>query len=346
MTEIELIELSKTYPGNQQPVLNRLSLDIHSGELVALLGPSGSGKSTILKLITGIETPDTGDIRINGESILPIPANKRGAILMFQKAYLFPFLNVEENIGFGLKVKGFNAQTIRAEVKKMLNLIGLPGIEKRKPSQLSGGEQQRVALARALVLEPKLMLLDEPLSSLDSEVRLSLQESIRRIQREFGITTVLVTHDLHEAMGMSDRMALLLDGKVAAIDEPMRLFQKPPSTQAARFVGIDSFLKGRVRHGQLETEHGILTVQTNGLVTDRATFAIRPEFIEISSELGENRLTGVVKDCIYRGEYIEYQIEINAMLVRARVSLPAPMIPRGETIHLAFPAEHLFLVDE
>ncbi|MBW6474179.1 MAG: ABC transporter ATP-binding protein, partial [Anaerolineaceae bacterium] len=183
MTKIELVELKKTYPGSHQPVLNHLSLEIHSGELVALLGPSGSGKSTILKLITGLESPDEGQILFDGKSILPVAPNKRGAILMFQKAYLFPFLNVEENIGFGLKVQGANPETIRAEVKKMLNLIGLPGVEKRKPSQLSGGEQQRIALARALILQPKSMLLDEPLSSLDTEVRVNLQEAIRRIQQ-------------------------------------------------------------------------------------------------------------------------------------------------------------------
>jgi putative spermidine/putrescine transport system ATP-binding protein len=143
-------------------VLDQFSLSVLPGELVALLGPSGSGKSTLLKLITGIQFPDEGDIRFDGKSILPIEPNKRGAVLMFQKAYLFPFLNVGENIGFGLKVQGVSKETIRTEVAKMLDLIGLPGIEKRKPASLSGGEQQRVALARALVVRPKLMLLDEP----------------------------------------------------------------------------------------------------------------------------------------------------------------------------------------
>lgn len=345
MTEIELIELKKTYPGNQRPVLNGLSLDIHSGELVALLGPSGSGKSTILKLITGIETPDAGDIRINGESILHIPANKRGAILMFQKAYLFPFLNVEENIGFGLKVKGFTAQTIRDEVKKMLNLIGLPGIEKRKPSQLSGGEQQRVALARALVLEPKLMLLDEPLSSLDTEVRMSLQESIRRIQRELGITTVLVTHDLNEAMGMSDRVALLLNGKVAAIDQPMRLFARPGSQSAARFVGITTFLSGKLANGQLSTDYGVLSVNTNGHQAEKALFAIRPEHISVQAAAGTNTMAGIIRDCIYRGDYIEYQVAVGKMNIRARVSMPAEPIEHDQPVYVKLPAEHLFEIE-
>lgn len=345
MANIELLNLTKNYSGRATPVLDQFSLVVKSGELVALLGPSGSGKSTILKLITGIEHPDSGDILFDGKSILSIPPNMRGAILMFQKAYLFPFLTVEDNIGFGLKVQGATKETIRKEVSKILDLIGLPGIEKRKPAHLSGGEQQRVALARALIVRPTLLLLDEPLSSLDTAVRQNLQEAIRRIQRDLGITAILVTHDLGEAMGMSDRMALLLEGKVAAIDEPMQLFQRPPSSQVAQFVGIDTFLKGRVNHGLLETEHGNLAVRTNGFVSDAATFAIRPEYIEVGNNPGENMLTGIVKDCMYRGEYVEYQIEIDTMVVRARVSMPAAMIPHGDKIQVAFPPEHLFLVD-
>ena len=154
MTRVNLISLQKTYPGQPAPVLKNFSLTVNDGELVTLLGPSGSGKSTLLKLITGIERPDAGDIQFDGESILNISPNKRGAVLMFQKSYLFPFLNVADNIGFGLKVQGASTETIRAEVKRMLDLIGLPGSNSASPGQLSGGEQQRVALARALVTRP------------------------------------------------------------------------------------------------------------------------------------------------------------------------------------------------
>ena len=157
MTTVNLISLSKTYPGQPEPVLKDFSLQVAAGEMVALLGPSGVGKSTLLKLIAGIETPDAGDIHFNGISILGIPIHKRQAVMMFQKAYLFPFLNVADNIGFGLKMQGVSPQTIRAEVERMLDLIGLPGLEGRKPSQLSGGEGQRVALARALVTTAALI---------------------------------------------------------------------------------------------------------------------------------------------------------------------------------------------
>jgi ABC-type Fe3+/spermidine/putrescine transport system ATPase subunit len=346
MTKIELVKLKKTYAGSELPVLNHLSLVIHSGELVALLGPSGSGKSTILKLITGLETPDSGQILFDGKNILPVKPNKRGAILMFQKAYLFPFFNVEENIGFGLKVQGVNRETIRGEVKKMLNLIGLPGIEKRKPSQLSGGEQQRVALARALILQPKLMLLDEPLSSLDTEVRINLQEAIRRIQREVGITTILVTHDLNEAMGMSDRTALLINGQVAAIDQPMKLFSKPPTQSSARFVGVSTFFEGNLANGVLTTDLGKLSVNTNGHHAESTLFAIRPEHICVQTEPGVNTLPGIVMDYMYRGEYIEYQVAIDSLHVRARIPMPAPAIPHGKTIYIFFPPENLFEVSQ
>jgi ABC-type Fe3+/spermidine/putrescine transport system ATPase subunit len=346
MTNIELVNLKKTYPGGETPVLNHLSLTIHSGEMMALLGPSGSGKSTILKLITGIETPDEGDILFDGESILPIAPNKRGAILMFQKAYLFPFLSVEDNIGFGMKVRGDNAKTIRAEVRKMLDLIGLPGFEKRKPSQLSGGEQQRVALARALVLQPRSMLLDEPLSSLDTEVRVNLQEAIRRIQRELGITTILVTHDLNEAMGMADRVALLLDGQVAAVDQPMHLYARPPTKPTSRFVGITTFLEGELKQGHLATEQGTLTVNTNRHQADSAVFAIRPEHIRVQKEPGQNSMAGLIAECIFRGDYIEYQVAVDKQTsIRARVPMPAPLIEHGQQVYICFPPEYLFEVE-
>ncbi len=265
---------------------------------------------------------------------------------MFQKAYLFPFLNVADNIGFGLKVQGSSSQTIRAEVAKMLDLIGLPGIEKRKPVSLSGGEQQRVALARALILKPQLMLLDEPLNSLDTAVRLNLQEAIRRIQRKMGITTILVTHDLNEAMGMSDRMALLLNGRVAAINEPMKLFQEPPSRSTAQFVGISTFFKGKLTKGRLNSRHGSLVVNTKKTTAKSVMFAIRPENIMIQTEPGQNSIPGVIKDCMYRGEYIEYKVELKNKVVRARIPMPAKMFPYQEQVHLVFPSEHLFQVNE
>ncbi|MBI2330701.1 MAG: ABC transporter ATP-binding protein [Chloroflexi bacterium] len=334
MTTVNIITLNKTYPNQSVPVLKDFSLSIHDGEMIALLGPSGSGKSTLLKLITGIERPDSGDIQVNGSSILKIEPNKRGTVLMFQKSYLFPFLNVEDNIGFGLKVQGASAETIRGEVKRMLNLIGLPGIERRKSGQLSGGEGQRVALARALVTKPKLLLLDEPLSSLDTAVRMNLQEAIRNIQRELGVTTIFVTHDLGEAMAMSDRMALLLNGEIVALDKPENLFHRPRSLAAARFMGVSTFLSGDQ-----------LTVKNEACSSSEKIFAIRPEHIRVQKDGCENSMQGVVSDCDFRGEYIEYQVDVKDATVRARMPMSAPMFPHGEHVHVKFPKEHLFEVE-
>ncbi|MBN1665904.1 MAG: ABC transporter ATP-binding protein [Anaerolineales bacterium] len=344
MTHVDLIALTKTYPNQGMPVLNEFSLSVENSEMVALLGPSGSGKSTLLKLIAGIERPDAGDIRFDGASILRVPSNKRGAVFMFQKAYLFPFLTVADNIGFGLKVQKVPAETIRQEVARMLDLIGLPGIQSRKPAQLSGGEQQRVALARALVTRPKLLLLDEPLSSLDTEVRLNLQAAIRRIQREMGITTILVTHDLGEAMAMSDRLALLKEGSVIAVDQPEVLFHRPPNQAAAQFMGVSTFLQGRQTAGKLEMPFGSLKIAGCTEKDCPGTYAIRPEHICVQSQPGSNTLAGQVIDCVFRGEYIEYQVAVGEMDVRARMPMPAPMHAQHAQVYVQFPEEQLFEV--
>ncbi len=314
---------------------------------MALLGPSGSGKSTVLKLIAGIEQPEQGDIRLDGQSILRVPANQRGAVLMFQKAYLFPFLNVADNIAFGLKVKKVNRATRASEVARMLDLIGLPGIERRFPAQLSGGEQQRVALARALVTHPRVLMLDEPLSSLDTAVRQSLQEAIREIQRRVGITTLLVTHDLSEAMTMSDRTALLLGGHIVACEPPARLFQRPPTRAAAQFMGVSTFFRGRVRAGHLESAVGCLCVGGPPPATSEATFAIRPEHVLLQREPGPNTLPGVIRDVIFKGEGSEFRVTVgDGMEVRARLFHPCATLAPGEPLFVHFPAAHLFEVQE
>lgn len=341
MTQVNLIALTKTYPNQPVPVLKDFSLSVNDGEMVALLGPSGSGKSTLLKLIAGIERPDAGDIQFDGVSILNIPPNQRGAVFMFQKSYLFPFLNVAENIGFGLKVQGASPETIRGEVKRMLDLIGLPGIENRRPGQLSGGEAQRVALARALVTNPKLLLLDEPLSSLDTSVRINLQEAIRNIQRELGITTIFVTHDLGEAMAMSDRMALLLNGEIVALDKPETLFHRPPSIMAAKFMGVSTFLQNVPKDSRSQL---VPLTEPSGRCHEKV-FAIRPEHIRVQKEGCDQSVPGVVSDCVFRGEYVEYQVTTGEMIVRARMSMPAPMFPRGEQVFVKFPKEYLFEVN-
>lgn len=344
MTRIVLDRLTKTFPAQPTPVLAGLSLDVHPGELVALLGPSGSGKSTILKIIAGIEQPDSGDVRFGEQSLLSVPPHQRGAVLMFQKAYLFPFLHVADNIAFGLKMRGASKQQMRTQVGRMLQLVELPGIERKFPGQLSGGQQQRVALARALVVEPRVLMLDEPLSSLDTAIRHTLQETIRRIQRELAITTLLVTHDLQEAIALSDRTALLLDGMIVAIDRPERLFQRPPTVAAARFMGISTFITGRVEGSYLHAPVGTLRVMDTPATPRDAVFAIRPEHLRLLDTAAPNALLGRLRDVAYNGEFTMYRVAIGDHEVRVKAYQVLPQQPVGMPVYVQFPAEHLFEV--
>jgi ABC-type Fe3+/spermidine/putrescine transport system ATPase subunit len=348
MTTLMLENLHKQFARQPEPTLRGISLEVAPGEMLALLGPSGSGKSTILKLIAGIEHLDQGDIRLDGESIVQMPANQRGAVLMFQKAYLFPFMNIADNIGFGLKVQGAKRNAIRSEVGRMLELVGLPGVERKYPHQMSGGEQQRIALARALVARPRLLMLDEPLSSLDTAVRHTLQEAIRRIQRELGLTTVLVTHDLREAITMSDRIALLLDGAIEACDTPQRLFQRPPTQRAAQFVGVSTFLDGWIEGERFRSPLGELALAApqHERHARPAMLAIRPEHLRLLAEPAPNALPGTLADVAYRGEFTEYRVQLGeeAEPVRVRSYAAQRMGESGDTCYVQFPAEWLFEV--
>jgi ABC-type Fe3+/spermidine/putrescine transport system ATPase subunit len=342
---IQFKNIAASYRRGDPPVVADINVNVEAGEMLALLGPSGSGKSTLLKLIAGIETPSQGDILLDGQSILALPPNKRAAVLMFQKAYLFPFMSVADNISFGLRVQGLRRREIRAEVTRMLDLVGLPGFERRFPAQLSGGEQQRVALARALVTRPRVLLLDEPFSSLDTAVRLNLQEAVRRIQRELGITSILVTHDLAEAMAMSDRTALLLAGRIVACAEPETLFRRPPTVAAARFVGVSTFLAGELCGDCLRTAWGPLEVCPRGHADGPATFAIRPEDIELCGRPGLNTLPGVTREALYRGEYHEYVVCVGEQEIRVRDYAAGQRFPPGSAVQLGFPREKLFAVE-
>jgi putative spermidine/putrescine transport system ATP-binding protein len=342
---IELSNVTKTYPRQALPAAAAVSLRVAPGTLMALLGPSGSGKSTLLKLIAGVEMPDQGEIMLDGQSVLGVPAHRRGAVLMFQKAYLFPFLSVAENIAFGLKVQGASRATQQAAVQRMLELVELPGIERKRPAQLSGGEQQRVALARALVIQPRVLLLDEPFSSLDPSVRQTLQEAVRRIQSELGITTLLVTHDRSEALAMADQVALLDRGELLACATPQRLFARPPTRRAARLMGITTFLRGELAGGQLHTDLGILTVCAEGVRQGQATYAIRPEQLRLCDAPRPDALPARILSQTFRGEQHEYHVQVGEATIRVRAFQPFDA-PVGTQVFIQFPPEQLFAVDD
>ena len=242
MTTVTLQNLTRRF--GDSVAVNRLNLAIESGEMVAFLGPSGCGKTTTLRMITGLLLPSEGDVRFNGKSMLTVPTEKRGAVMVFQKHLLFPTMNVAQNVGFGLRMQGVKQSEIDARVSEMLGLVRLPGFEKRSAHELSGGQQQRIALARALIVQPNVLLLDEPLANLDANLRLEMRELIRTVQRDLRITTIFVTHDQEEAVMLADRVALMFDGVLQQYDTPQAFYDRPRTVAIARFFRNDNFLPG------------------------------------------------------------------------------------------------------
>ena len=226
--------------------LDSVSLDIRQGEFFSLLGPSGCGKTTLLRMISGFELPDSGSVHIGGEDMSDVPPNLRPTNMVFQSYAIFPHLNVATNVGYGLKRLGLPKDEYNRRIEESLALVDLAGYGERQPHALSGGQRQRVALARALVMQPKVLLLDEPLSALDKKLREAMQSELRRLQRTIGITFVLVTHDQEEALTMSDRIAVMFNGRISQIDTPENLYKQPVNRRVASFIGVMNFLPARV----------------------------------------------------------------------------------------------------
>jgi putative spermidine/putrescine transport system ATP-binding protein len=276
MAEIIFEHVSKRY-GNK-PAVDRLNLRVSSGEFISLLGPSGCGKTTSLRMLAGFIAPDEGEIRIDGNSVLEVGPETRPTAMVFQRYTLWPHMNVFHNVAFGLKLRRVETRAMTDRVGRMLDLVGLPGYEKRMPSQLSGGQQQRVALARALVVEPKVLLLDEPLSSLDARLRVSLREEIRAIQRQLGITTVFVTHDQEEALAVSDRIAVMNDGLLLQVASASELYTHPNTLFVAQFIGSMNILPAKIQANTLEASG--FRFAAHGWPDGQVMLAIRPEDFE------------------------------------------------------------------
>ncbi|WP_214105712.1 ABC transporter ATP-binding protein [Acrocarpospora catenulata] len=247
---VEFRALRRTYGATT--ALDGLDLTVAQGELIALLGPSGCGKTTALRCVAGFETPDSGAVLIDGKDVTRVPANRRDAGMVFQSYSLFPNLNARDNVAFGLRVRRRPTAERHARAAELLALVGLPDHGDRFPHQLSGGQQQRVALARALALQPRVLLLDEPLSALDAKVRVTLREEIRRLQLELGITTVFVTHDQEEALSVADRVAVLRAGRLEQVGAPAEIYDRPATPFVAEFVGTMNHVPGRVTGDRVE----------------------------------------------------------------------------------------------
>ena len=344
MTQVVLSHLYKQF-FDQQIAVDDLSLDVPAGKLTALLGPSGSGKTTILKMIAGLISPTSGDIFFNGESVLNVPAERRGAVMVFQNHLLFPYLNVGENVAFGLKMRGENRSVIRRKVAEMLELVQLSGYERRKPSQLSGGQQQRVGLARALVVEPRVLLLDEPLSNLDAHLRDEMRDLVRSLQRQKGITTVFVTHDQEEAVMLADQLALIFNGKLQQAAAPLLFYEQPANLDVARFFGAKNYFSGIVLDSVIHTDMGCFRVEKNHLPSGPVQLAIRPDNIRILSDPlpDGNTVRGEVHSSTFTGMHSRLKVRVKERIFEiVTEASAASLYQEGDELLLYLPPDKLW----
>lgn len=319
---LELVDVHKSF--GDVEVLKGISASVAKGELLTFVGPSGCGKTTLLRIIGGFTAITSGKILLDGEDIASLPPNMRDTKMVFQSYALFPHMNVRKNIGFGLKLQKMPQSQIDDRVDELLSLVHMDGLGERTIERISGGQQQRVALARSLALEPKVLLLDEPLSNLDANLRVVMREEIRSIQKRIGITTIFVTHDQYEAMSISDRILVLNDKIIQQIGSPSDIYETPVNQFIAEFVGYVNFLEGKVENVSENTSEGILVATEYGNISltkinqkdfakdDEVLLVIRPETVTLfptDAEDQPNMLTGTIKDSMYSGNLVKYTIK-------------------------------------
>jgi ABC-type Fe3+/spermidine/putrescine transport system ATPase subunit len=275
---LELEQITMRYPGAAAPCLRNLSLDVEAGEVVTLLGASGCGKTTLLKIVAGLEAQDEGQVRIDGTDMRSLAPEKRPIAMVFQKPLLFENMNVEQNVNFSPRMnRTMGKEELREKTRRMLELVGLEGFEKRRVSSLSGGQEQRVSLARALMAQPRLLLLDEPLSALDRNLKLSMEQMIRYINRELGTTMLYVTHDQNEAAAVSDRIALMREGQILQIGKAEDFYSHPVNAYTARFFGCGNLLKARKTGNRISSSLGDFSMSDCRLLDGEVLLGIRPE---------------------------------------------------------------------
>lgn len=315
MTLVEFRDIGKIYDG--KTVCQNINLEIHKGEFFTFLGPSGCGKTTLLRILAGFIRPEEGAVFLNGQDITTWPAEKRNVGMVFQNYALFPYMSVYENVDYGLKIKKVPKIEREKKVKKYLKLVNLEGYGNRNVSELSGGEQQRVALARSLVMEPEVLLLDEPLSNLDARLRDKMRTELKEIQSRLGITTIFVTHDQTEALTMSDRIAVFNQGQVIQVGTPNEIYLEPANAFVATFIGDTNLLTAEITNGKaLITPHLVIPLSDNQ--TGRF-LSIRPQDIQLSkgqSEQGD-AYRGIVESIKINGPLIDYTIRVQDVILKA-----------------------------
>jgi iron(III) transport system ATP-binding protein len=344
---LTLDHLTKRFPARGKQVgevaaVDDVTLNIEKGQFVTLLGPSGCGKTTTLRLIAGFEFPTDGRITLGADRLENVPPNKRDMAMVFQSYAIFPHLNVFENIAYGLKIKKLSTTEIKRQIDDVVKLTQLTGLEDRAPNQLSGGQQQRVALARALVVEPKVLLFDEPLSNLDAKLREEMRFEIRDLQKRLGITAIYVTHAQEEALVMSDLIAIMNKGKLAQLGSPEEIYERPRSRFVADFIGLSDFLPAHVvsydaDSAQVRAANAIFKVQTvPGIARDQSILLhIRPYDIEFASDQASaNVVPGVVKQSTYLGNIMDYRVEVDGK---------QDLRVQGDTGNRRAPGDHVLL---
>jgi len=350
--EVHIEHLSKRF--GELYAVKDVNLHIQKGDFYTFLGPSGCGKTTLLRMVAGFTTPDEGDIYFDEQRINDVPPWERNVGMVFQSYALWPHMSVFDNIAFGLRERKIPKADIQDKVYAALKMVNLEGLEKRRPSQLSGGQQQRVALARTLVIEPRLLLLDEPLSNLDAKLRIQMRNELLRLQRELGITTIYVTHDQEEALAISTRIAVMSQGIVVQQGTPKEIYETPGTQTVADFVGTSNFLEGKVV--KIDGDYVELECQDTGLffISWGDSFEkppppgiplivnVRPESISIAQKLGcctPNQIQGKVITSIYLGSLIQYEVETtsgNRIKVNTQNPRRTPLLQKGESVFLTF----------
>lgn len=357
--EVTLEKVGKRY--GDQWVVRDVDLAIQRGEFFTLLGPSGCGKTTLLRMIAGFAQPDQGVIRFDGRTVNRVPPWHRDVGMVFQSYALWPHLSVFENVAFGLRERKVPSEDIEKRVHAVLDQVSLGGTEARRPSQLSGGQQQRVALARTLVIQPRVLLLDEPLSNLDAKLRVEMRLELQKLQRDIGLTTIYVTHDQEEALALSTCIAVINQGKIVQQGEPRAIYEQPVNDFVAGFIGQANLLPAVVEQAndhrlQLNlTDGSIMEIVGLSLVTsrikvgDKVSLSIRPEALRLSVSnpaSGGHMLKGKIAASAYQGAFVEYEIMVAGQPVKARIANPKgkPFYRRGDEIILSFAVKDVVIV--
>lgn len=359
-TKLSIVDLTKRYAPGLEPAVDRLNMSVEEGHLVALLGPSGCGKTTTLRMVAGLMDPTSGSIIVDGKDITHTPVNKRGMGMVFQSYALFPHMDVAQNVAFGLQMRKVPSKEQARRVAAALDMVQLGHLSTRRVRELSGGQQQRIALARALVVEPTLLLLDEPLSNLDAKLRETMRSEIRAIQQRTGATTLFVTHDQDEALDMADRIAVMNGGLIEQFGTPTEVYERPNTHFVANFIGQANFLMANViaENGPASDGERYYKVDVEGLGTYGAVghpglagttheLVIRPHRLQasLSAPAGSDSITGTIERVSYTGDTLGFTMRVRERLLHAQVMTTSAELPRpGDVAHLSWNAADAYLI--